>query len=102
MPASSFIQRTIDAWQTLIAEAPALVASSTVRRSADETKAVVEIETPRHTALIELWEQASCLDTTTLKNGEGKAAILAAGPCTSEGDAIARLVQLKRMLIEVE
>ena len=102
MPASGFIQRTIDAWQTLVADAPALAASSTVRRSADETKAVVEIETPSHTALIELWEHASCLDTTILKSGEERGVILAAGLCTSESEAIARLVQLKRMLIEVE
>jgi hypothetical protein len=52
---------------------------STVRRSEDNSKLIIEIETPLYLATIEAWEHASCLDVTTLKLSSTKGIIHSAG-----------------------
>ena len=68
-------------------------------RTSDQiAKAVVEIESPKGTAMIEAWEQGCCLDVSVMLEGTGNVRVLSAGPCNSREEVERRLLELSHML----
>jgi hypothetical protein len=96
MPTHAFVDQVLERWLQLTKTE--LAEASTVRRSPDNQKAVVEIKTPFHLALIEIWEHPRCLDTTVHGVEEDRGAILSAGPCYSNNEMGSRLEALKTLL----
>ena len=100
MPHQTFVEHVIAAWYTLEAESPHLGITSAVKRLPDGSKGAIEIESPTHLALIEVWEHANCLDTTILRAGEQRGVILAAGSCITRIESIERLRSFRAALAE--
>ena len=98
MSHQTFIEHIIAAWHTIEVEDPHLGITSVVKRLPDGSKGAIEIHSPTHLALIEVWEHANCLDTTILRAGEQKGVILAAGSCISRIESIERLRSLRTAL----
>ena len=96
MSADSFIEGAVETWLRIAGTR--LVQSSNVVRSSDGQKGVIEIQLPEHSALVELWEHAHCLDMTLLVNGEQQARVLCAGPCANETALLLRLQALRSAL----
>ena len=96
MSGNSFIEGAVETWLRIAGTR--LVQASKIARSSDGQKGAIEIQLPEHTALVELWEHARCLDTTLLVNGQQQARILSAGPCLDEGALLSRLQELRSAL----
>jgi hypothetical protein len=96
MPTQAFVDQVLERWLQLTKTE--LAEASTVRRSPDTQKAVIEIKTPFHLALIEIWEHSRCLDTTVHGADEDRGAILSAGPCDSNSEMSSRLEALRALL----
>ena len=100
MPNQTFVEYVIASWHVLEAEVPRLRATSTIKRSSDGTKSVIEIYAPSSLATVEVWEHANCLDTTILREGEAMGVILAAGPCVNRTESVERLRTLRKVLAQ--
>ena len=96
MSSDSFIEGAVETWLRIAGAR--LAQASTVARSSDGQKGVIEIRLPEFTALVEFWEHARCLDTTLLVNGEQQARILSAGPCADAHALLSRLQDLRSAL----
>ena len=99
MSQPSFVESTISTWLNLQLALSHLPIASAVSRLPDGSKAVIEIETSTHLALVEIWEYGLCLDTTIHATNEEKGSILASGPCKSQGEVAERLNALLAALL---
>jgi hypothetical protein len=97
MPTLAFVDQVLERWLQLTKTE--LAGASTVRKSPDNQKAVVEIKTPFHLALIEIWERSRSLDTTVHGVNEAQGTILSAGQCESDNEMGSRLEALKTLLM---
>jgi hypothetical protein len=94
-----FITTVTEAWADVSAQLAEQGFRSGARSDATLGKAVIEVEGPGSTALIEAWEHPQCLDTTVLYLPSGESAALSAGPCQSHAELQARLVALRTVLL---
>ena len=99
MSQPTFVENTISTWLNLQLALSHLLISSTVSRLPDGGKAVIEIETSSHLALVEIWEHALCLDTTIHATNEEQGSVLASGPCKGLGEVAERLNALQAALL---
>jgi hypothetical protein len=99
MSEQPFVQRVLAAWSGLALELPSLGIASRASTLPNGSKGVIEIQSRRQLALIEVWEQAQCLDITLHCNSAVHGTILAAGPCASWQDVEQRLHSLKAALL---
>ena len=103
-PAMRFLDAVVTTWETVSAassSSPAALQStvqSKVKRSADDSKLTIDIQTPQFTATIAAWEQAYCLDITLFERATGSGAELSSGECTSLEEMQERITLLCEML----
>jgi cyanophycin synthetase len=97
---SSFVATVISTWAEVGARLPEYGFRSSARSDTSLGKAVIEVEGPGSTALIEIWEHAQCLDATALDLASGGSTVLGAGPCHSYAEAHARLLALRTNLLK--
>lgn len=97
---STFVAKVAVAWAEVGAQLVERGFRSNARSDTSLGKAVVEVEGPGSTALIEVWENAQCLDTTVLYLSSGESAVLSSGPCLSHAELYARLWALRTVLLK--
>ena len=100
-PTTRFLDAVVTTWETVSAASiPSSVAfQSTLKRSADDSKLTIDIQTPQFTATIAAWERAYCLDITLYDRATGSGAELSAGECTSLEQMQERITLLCEMLM---
>jgi hypothetical protein len=91
-----FIETVIDTWKTL--SNPAL--QSNIKRSADGSKLIIEVNTKQYAATIEAWEQAYSIDITAVELISNTGVLLSAGECTSLDEMKERITLLCEMLLK--
>jgi electron transfer flavoprotein alpha subunit len=89
-----FIEVVVDTWETL--SNPAF--QSTVKRSENGSKLIIEINTKQYSATIEAWEQAYSMDISAVELISNTGVLLSAGECTSSDEMIERITLLCEML----
>jgi hypothetical protein len=95
-----FATTVTEAWAEVSAQLVEQGFRSGARSDATRGKAVIEVEGPGSTAIIEAWEHAQCLDTTVLYLPSGESVALSAGPCHSYAELQARLLALRTVLLK--
>jgi hypothetical protein len=89
-----FIETVIDTWKTLSNTA----LQSTIKRSEDGSKLIIEVNTKQYSATIEAWEQAYSMDITAVELISNTGVLLSAGECTSLDEITERITLLCEML----
>jgi hypothetical protein len=89
-----FIEAVLDTWETL--SNPAF--QSTVKRSENGSKLIIEINTKQYSATIEAWEQAYGMDISAVELISNTGVLLSAGECASLDEMIERITLLCEML----
>jgi hypothetical protein len=90
----TFIETVVATWKEL--SNPAL--QSTIKRSADGSKLIIEVTTRQYAATIEAWEQAYSMDITAVELISNTGVLLSAGECTSLDEMKERITLLCEML----
>ena len=93
-----FIEAVVDTWETL--SNPAF--QSTVIRSENGSKLIIEINTKQYSATIEAWEQAYSMDITAVELISNNGVLLSAGESTSLDEMKERITLLCEMLSKAQ
>lgn len=96
---TSFVSAVVQEWAKLAAPLVERGFKFSTNQSAELGKAVIELKGSDRVALVEVWEHAHCLDTTVHHTSSQHGSILAAGPCQTLDEAVARLVALQVALL---
>ena len=96
-PTTRFLDAVVTTWET-VSTASAAACQSTIKRTGDDAKLTIDIQTPQFTATIAAWEQVYCLDITLFERATGSGAELSAGECTSLDEMQERITLLCEML----
>lgn len=96
-PTTRFLDAVVTTWET-VSSASAAAFQSTIKRTDDDSRLTIAIQTPQFTATIAAWEQAYCLDITLFERATGSGAELSAGECTSMEEMHERITLLCEML----
>jgi hypothetical protein len=89
-----FIETVIDTWKILSNSA----LQSTIKRSEDGSRLMIEVNTKQYSATIEAWEQAYSMDITAVELISNTGVLLSAGECTSLDEMTERITLLCEML----
>jgi hypothetical protein len=89
-----FLDAVVTTWEKVSVTA----FQSTTKRSEDDSKLTIDIQTPQFTATIAAWEWAYCLDITLFQRATGSGAELSAGECTSLEEMQERITLLCELL----
>ncbi len=104
-PSPRFLDAIVTTWDTVSkASIPpsnpsSAAVQSVIKRSDDDSKLSIDIQTPQYTATIAAWEQAYCLDITLIEHATGSGVELSAGECTSQEQMQERITLLCEMLM---
>lgn len=93
-----FLDLVVDAWAAQTCSG----ARYEVKRTPDSTALIVEIEAPGVLATIEAWEDARCLDVTTLDLVTRQGTIHSAGETKNDEEMLRRLDALGEILRSYE
>ena len=96
-PTTRFLDTVVLTWETVSARS-SVAFQSTIKRSFDDAKLTIDVQTPQFTATIAAWEQAYCLDIALFERATGSGAELSAGECTSLEEMQERITLLCEML----
>ena len=93
-----FVAAVVDTWKAL--SNPALQSNfqSSIKRSEDGSRLIIDVTSKQYSATIEAWEQAYSMDITVIELVSNTGVILSAGECTSLEEMNERITLLCEML----
>ena len=93
-----FVAAVVDTWKAL--SNPALQSNfqSSIKRSEDGSRLIIDVTSKQYSATIEAWEQAYSMDITVIELVSNTGVLLSAGECTSLEEMNERITLLCEML----